>query len=60
MYFAAEPLNDRDLLLKAIPPADRRRVIMPLLPPVAGQDTGTRRVVFDIVLGVPGTGRAPT
>jgi protocatechuate 3,4-dioxygenase beta subunit len=60
MYFAGEALNDTDFLLNAIPAEARPRVVMPLLVPSSDQDAASRRVSFDIVLGMPGVERTPT
>ena len=60
MYFAGEALNKTDFILNGIPAEARQRVVMPLLPPTPDQESGSRQVGFDIVLGMPGVDRAPT
>jgi len=59
MYFAGEPLNERDSLLGQIAPGDRHRVVIAEAPPLGDMEPGSGRLVFDIVLDQPGTGRKP-
>lgn len=56
MYFANEPLNEKDFLLNQVRSADAQaRLIRPLLDPVGDMEKASKRIPFDIVLGTPGT-----
>jgi hypothetical protein len=50
MYFAGEPLNERDRIRKALDPEARERVTVALQPASAGAEPGSRLGRFDITL----------
>jgi protocatechuate 3,4-dioxygenase, beta subunit len=49
LFFAGEPLNSQDFVLRAVP-RDRERLIAELLPPPANEDPASRVVHWDVVL----------
>ena len=50
MYFTDEPLNEPDLIRKALSPADQERVTVAFQPAPADLDAGARLGQFDITL----------
>jgi protocatechuate 3,4-dioxygenase, beta subunit len=50
MYFAGEPLNDRDRIREALAPEDRERVTVALEPAGGESEAGSRLGRFDITL----------
>jgi protocatechuate 3,4-dioxygenase beta subunit len=50
MYFAGEPLNERDRIREALDPEDRERVTVALQPAGADAEVGSRLGLFDITL----------
>jgi len=60
MYFVAEELNRKDLLLNQIEPRLHHLVMRPIIGPPVGAPGGKEYVDFDIVLGQPGVERLPT
>jgi protocatechuate 3,4-dioxygenase beta subunit len=50
MYFKGDPLNDADLILGDIPPAERAGVVVEFLPSPAGYEPGSLLGEFDITL----------
>jgi protocatechuate 3,4-dioxygenase beta subunit len=49
LFFAGEPLNDQDRILREVP-RNRERLIADLLPPPPDEDATSRLVQWDIVL----------
>lgn len=50
MYFKGDALNDRDLILQALPAAERELVVVDFQPSAPDLEPGTRTGVFDITL----------
>jgi len=50
MYFAGEPLNERDRIREALDPEDRERVTVAFQPAGADAESGSRLGLFDITL----------
>lgn len=50
LYFAGNPLNDSDLILKSLPAAERARVIVALTESGEGFEKGSKIGTFDIVM----------
>ncbi len=50
MYFAGDPLNDRDLILRNLTPAERKSVIIALEEPTEGFDPAAKIARFSITL----------
>ena len=50
MYFAGDPLNERDRIREALDPQDRERVTVALQPADAGAEADSRLGLFDITL----------
>jgi protocatechuate 3,4-dioxygenase, beta subunit len=50
MYFAGDPLNDKDLILQALPPEERARVVVSFRPAGEGHEPGSLSGEFDLVL----------
>jgi hypothetical protein len=50
MYFAGEPLNERDRIREALDPEDRDRATVALEPAGAESEAGSRLGLFDITL----------
>lgn len=48
MYFAGEPLNERDLILQAVPAADREKVVVRFLPSGSGLEPGSLSGEFNL------------
>ena len=53
LYFAGERYNDTDLILKRLPAAERKKVIIPLNAGGAEHDPGSKVGTFDVTLTRP-------
>jgi protocatechuate 3,4-dioxygenase beta subunit len=50
LYFAGHPLNDRDLILQDLKPAERELVLMETIDAGPGFEPGAKKGVFDLSL----------
>lgn len=50
LYFKDNPLNNKDLILKALPQAERQKVVVELTPPNQGYDPAAKVAAFNITL----------
>ncbi|HEX4925344.1 MAG TPA: protocatechuate 3,4-dioxygenase [Bdellovibrionales bacterium] len=50
LYFKNNPLNNKDLILNALPAAERAKVIVELTAPEQGYDPGSKIATFNITL----------